>query len=89
MVAYLKTYKMCRVPKLTIVLSTTRVVGHDEFTCSNNCYISTPFDFNHRYALTPCLPSNIKALCISKLFDDAILIIWNKANVLSQLKEPT
>ena len=34
--------------------------------CSNkqNCHINTPFNFK-RYTLTPCLPSNTKALCIS------------------------
>ena len=37
-------------------------------TCSNkeNCHISTPFNFR-RYAFTPCLPSNTKALCMSPI----------------------
>ena len=39
------------------------------FTCSNkeNCHINTPFNFR-RYALTPCQPSNTKALRISQLW---------------------
>ena len=34
-------------------------------TCSSkeNCHISTPLNF-HRYALTPCLPSNTKVALI-------------------------